>query len=103
MSGRVLMIASRIYYSSLTAVAFGLVAVLVASSAWAQSAPDYTALLAAPDRSDADRQADQRRDPLPFLVFADVRPGMKVLDMGAGGGYSTELLARAVAPNGVVY
>ena len=30
-------------------------------------------------------------------------PGMKVLDMGAGGGYSTELMARAVAPSGVVY
>jgi hypothetical protein len=26
---------------------------------------------------------------------------MKVLDVGAGGGYSTELLARAVAPGGV--
>jgi len=97
------MIASRIQ-PSLTAAAFGLVAaVLVASGAWAQSAPDYAALLAAPDRSDADRQADQRRDPLPFLTFAGVRPGMKVLDMGAGGGYSTELLARAVAPNGVVF
>ena len=40
---------------------------------------------------------------MPFLVFAGVRPGMKVLDMGAGGGYSTELMARAVAPNGMVY
>src|SRR5271170_5438356 len=97
------MIASRIH-PSLTAVAFGLAAaIVVASSAWAQSVPNYAALLAAPDRSDGDRQADQRRDPLPFLAFADVRPGMKVLDMGAGGGYSTELLARAVAPNGVVY
>jgi predicted methyltransferase len=66
-------------------------------------APDYAALLAAPDRSDADRQADKRRDPRPFLAFAGVRPGMKVLDMGAGGGYSTELIARAVAPNGIVY
>jgi predicted methyltransferase len=28
---------------------------------------------------------------------------MKVLDMGAGGGYSTELMARAVAPGGTVY
>src|SRR6202163_590632 len=69
----------------------------------AQSAPDYAALLASPDRSDADRQADKRRDPVPFLAFAGVRPGMKVLDMGAGGGYSTELIARAVAPNGIVY
>jgi len=69
----------------------------------AQPAPDYAALLAAPDRSAADRQADQRRDPLPLLKFAGVRPGMKVLDMGAGGGYSTELMARAVAPSGMVY
>ncbi len=66
-------------------------------------APDYAKLLAAPDRSAADRQADKRRDPLPFLVFAGPRPGMKVLDMGAGAGYSTELMARAVAPNGIVY
>jgi predicted methyltransferase len=28
---------------------------------------------------------------------------MKVLDMGAGGGYSTELMARAVGASGVVY
>jgi predicted methyltransferase len=28
---------------------------------------------------------------------------MKVLDMGAGGGYSSELIARAVAPGGTVY
>jgi predicted methyltransferase len=69
----------------------------------AQSTPDYAALLAAPDRSDADRQADKRRDPAPFLAFAGPRPGMKVLDMGAGGGYSTELLARTVAPVGIVY
>jgi predicted methyltransferase len=69
----------------------------------AQATPDYAALLAAPDRSDADREADKRRDPLPLLIFASPRPGMKVLDMGAGGGYSTELMARAVAPNGKVY
>jgi predicted methyltransferase len=69
----------------------------------AQKAPDYAALLAAPDRSDADRQADKRRDPVPFLAFAGLRPGMKVLDMGAGAGYSTELVARVVGPTGVVY
>ena len=80
-----------------------LVLVGVNAEAWGQPAADYAALLAAPDRSDADRQADKRRDPAPFLTFAGVRPGMKVLDMGAGGGYSTELMARAVAPNGVVY
>src|SRR5215470_7126259 len=69
----------------------------------AQSAPDYAALMAAPDRSDADRQADKRRDPVPFLAFAGLRPGMKVLDMGAGAGYSTELVARVVGAAGAVY
>ena len=88
----------------LAAMVFSLVACLVASpGARAQAAPDYAALMAAPDRSDADRKADTRRDPVPFLAFAGLRPGMKVLDMGAGGGYSTELIARAVAPGGIVY
>jgi len=86
------------------ALVFGVFAPLCVSvDARTQPAPDYAAVIAAPDRGDADRQADKRRDPIPFLTFADVRPGMKVLDMGAGGGYSTELLARAVAPGGVVY
>jgi predicted methyltransferase len=79
-----------------------LIAILSPLGSWAQ-APNFAALLAAPDRSDADRQADKRRDPLPLLAFAGLRPGMKVLDMGAGGGYSTELIARAVAPGGIVY
>jgi predicted methyltransferase len=86
----------------LFAVGVALVA-CATTGASAQPAPDYAALIAAPDRSDADRVADRRRDPLPFLAFAGVRPGMKVLDMGAGGGYSTELMARAVAPSGIVY
>jgi len=69
----------------------------------AQSVPDYAAIVAAPDRSDADRKTDERRDPVKLLMFTDARPGMKVLDMGAGGGYSSELMARAVAPGGTVY
>jgi predicted methyltransferase len=66
-------------------------------------APDYEAVLASPDRSDADRQTDQRRQPARMLAFTGVSSGMKVLDMGAGAGYSTELLARAVGPGGSVY
>jgi predicted methyltransferase len=66
-------------------------------------APDYEAIVAAPDRSDADRQTDVRRQPAKMLAFTGVRSGMKVLDMGAGAGYSTELMARAVGPEGHVY
>jgi predicted methyltransferase len=65
--------------------------------------PDYRAVVASPDRSEADRQTDVRRKPELLLAFTGVREGMKVLDMGAGAGYSTELLARAVGPRGTVY
>jgi predicted methyltransferase len=76
---------------------------VVSATAQEAKAPDYEAIVAAPDRSDGDRQADQRRQPAKMLAFAGVKPAMKVLDMEANGGYSTELLARAVAPDGVVY
>jgi predicted methyltransferase len=73
------------------------------ASAEDAKAPDYAAIVAAPDRSDADRQTDLRRQPAKMLAFTGARGGMKVLDMGAGAGYSTELLARAVGPEGKVY
>jgi predicted methyltransferase len=87
--------------AAVTAAVF--LSALGCGSGRAETAADYTAILSASDRSDADRQADQRRDPAPLLALSGVKPGMKVLDMGAGGGYSTELMARAVAPNGTVY
>ena len=81
-----------------------LAAVLVAGCAQMPGqAPDYGAIVAAPDRTDADRANDARRKPGQMLAFAGVRPGMKVLDLSAGAGYSTELLARAAGPQGVVY
>jgi predicted methyltransferase len=67
------------------------------------NAQDYRALLAAPDRSAADCENDKRRDPMDMLNFIQPRTGMKILDMGAGAGYSTELMARAAGPSGMVY
>ena len=66
-------------------------------------AADYAAIVAAPDRSEADRKTDQRRDPVKLFAFTGAGRGMTVLEMGAGGGYTAEMLARAVAPNGKVY
>ncbi|MEO6745838.1 MAG: hypothetical protein ABIN08_15275 [Caldimonas sp.] len=60
-------------------------------------------IVASPDRSAADRTNDQRRKPADMLAFIGVRPGSTVLDLSAGGGYTTELLARAVGPAGHVY
>ncbi len=85
-------------------VAFGLTAILAGCAGGPGTpAPDYAAIVAAPDRSEADRANDRRRKPVELFAFTGARPGMKVLDMGAGGGYSTELLARIVAPDGTVY
>lgn len=66
-------------------------------------AQDFNALVAAPDRTEADRQADAKRNPVALLSFIAPKPGWHVLDMAAGGGYSTELMARAVAPDGKVF
>jgi predicted methyltransferase len=66
-------------------------------------ADPYNKIVAAADRSDDDRKLDAGRKPAATLAFAGVKPGMKVLDLGAGAGYTTELLARAVGAGGTVY
>lgn len=60
-------------------------------------------IVASPDRSAADRTNDIRRKPAAMLAFIGVRPGMTALDLSAGGGYTTELLARAIGTGGTVY
>jgi predicted methyltransferase len=66
-------------------------------------AQDYAAIIAQADRSEADRVTDKRRDPVNLLTFTGAKTGWRVLDMGAGAGYSTELMARCVGPTGKVY
>jgi predicted methyltransferase len=61
------------------------------------------AIIASPDRSAADRTNDQRRHPEDILAFIGVKPGITALDVSAGGGYTTELLARSIGPTGKVY
>lgn len=84
-------------------------AVACATPRSAQEAPktatsaDYQALIADPGRPEADRALDAQRKPAEMLAFAQIKPGMKVADLGAGGGYTTELLSRAVGPTGTVY
>ena len=74
----------------------------MAPTAW-EVTPEIRAAVASPDRSEADRKTDERRRPELMLAFAGVKPGMKVLEIGAGAGYSAELLARCVGRQGVVY
>ena len=43
---------------------------------------------------------DASRHPAEFLPFTQAKPGMMVLDVSAGAGYTSQLLALAVAPDG---
>jgi len=77
------------------------------SSSTTTSAPptreQVAAIVASPDRSDADRTNDQRRHPVDLMTFVGARPGWTVLDVSTGGGYTTELLSRMVGPTGMVW
>jgi predicted methyltransferase len=73
-----------------------------------QSSPQLSSeqiaqIVAGPDRSAADRTNDLRRKPEQMLGFIGIRPGIVALDLSAAGGYTTELLARAIGPSGTVY
>jgi predicted methyltransferase len=85
---------------------FCLALAVLAGSALAQSVaipPAVQAAVDAPDRSADDRALDAGRHPAQTLAFFGIAPGMKVAELGAGGGYTAELLARVVGPTGKVY
>ena len=54
-------------------------------------------------RSQADLTRDTTSKPEEVLAFINVQPGWQVLDLFAGNGYYSEILARAVGPTGKVY
>ncbi len=66
------------------------------------NADQINAMLAAPDRSEADKTNDTRRKARELFTFIDARPGMQAMDVNAGAGYTTEMLARMVGANGRV-
>lgn len=63
----------------------------------------WSPVVEAADRTEDDRKLDAGRKPAELLEFLNLKPGMKLAELGAGAGYTTELLARAVGPGGVVY
>ncbi len=67
------------------------------------SRAQIAAIVASPDRSQADRTNDQRRHPEDILMFIGAKPGWTALDVSTGGGYTTELLARVIGPTGMVW
>ena len=68
-----------------------------------QAQSQYQDAINSPARTDDDRKSDAKRKPAEFLAFVQAKPGMKVLDLSAGGGTTSALLAAAVAPGGEVW
>ncbi len=56
-----------------------------------------------PARPAADMARDAGRKPGETLLFAGVRPGMKIADLIPGQGYFTRIFSKAVGPRGRVY
>jgi predicted methyltransferase len=78
-------------------------AALVLSAPLAAKPGDFARILADPARSEDNRKLDEGRQPAQVLDFLALKPGAAVADFMAGGGYYTQLIARAVGPKGVVY
>lgn len=78
-----------------------LLAMACASGAVLGDSEAISAALAHPAR-EADRADDANRKPGEVLDFIGVEPGMRVLDLLAGGGYYTEILSRVVGDEGSV-
>lgn len=66
----------------------------------AAPAPD---VVTAPGRPEAMVALDAGRQPAAVLAQSLIRPGARVMDVMAGQGYYTELLARWVGPKGKVF
>jgi predicted methyltransferase len=57
----------------------------------------------ASDRSDDDRKLDAGRMPAEVLAFFKLAPGQKIGELFAGGGYTSEVMARIVGDKGTVF
>jgi predicted methyltransferase len=85
-------------------VAFSL-ALAIAACNSSPTAPDvkvYVAALTAKARLASDLERDTSRKPDAVFAYLGIQPGMQVLDVFSGGGYTTEYAAWLVGPTGHV-
>lgn len=67
---------------------------------YADTKAALTAILASPHREVGNKDRDAARHPIETLTFFGVTPASTVIEVGAGGGWYTELLAPLVAAKG---
>jgi predicted methyltransferase len=90
---------ARLYGAVLCSTLLG-AATLTTSNTYA--ADIYDAAVQHAGRSDKDLQRDQSEHPAEVLRLAGIKPGMRVADVLAGGGYYSELLSYVVGAKGHV-
>lgn len=62
-----------------------------------------SAVLGSEHRTPGNADRDAHRHPVKTLLFFGLKPDMTVLEVGAGGGWYTELLAPVLAKDGMLY
>lgn len=75
---------------------------LVASAQAGETQGLIKAAVENPDRKADNRALDEARRPVEVLSFFGVETGMRIVDLGSGGGYFAEILSGAVGPEGEV-
>ena len=88
-----------------SALPFFLIASLCSQASANEKTPEniYSQAINHPQRPAQDKIKDKTRKPELILPFTQIKPGDKVLELGAGSGHTTELLARLVGESGKVY
>ena len=89
---------TQFFETAAGSAAFFVVMLMMTASAMTQTAQDFTAILANPDRPSEERALDAARKPDEVLKFYGVKAGDKVADIWAGRGYYTAILAQVVGP-----
>ncbi|WP_286267390.1 class I SAM-dependent methyltransferase [Thalassotalea atypica] len=86
-------------------IALGLMSILSSAIVQAGTPADkqFMAAMQSSERADADKARDENRKPSKVMKFFGVKPGMKVLEVLASGGYYTEVLSHRVGGSGKVY
>ena len=72
------------------------------SVATPSAVPDFASAVGAPGRDAKDIELDSSRQPAATLSFMGLEYGDRVADILAGGGYYSEIMGRAVGPEGSV-
>lgn len=85
------------------ALALPVLLLATAPAAAQPPSPVIAAAVASPDRPAADSARDADRKPAELLAWAGIKPGDKIADFWAGGGYFTRIFSKIVGPKGKVY